>query len=270
MHYFIISTIILILSCQWNEKKIITTLSFSQKNVSFDSTFKTIHIQVALCDNQFQGIVPVPIKIGNGQDPNNNLYWGCAFGIKSYFKKSQEWNLISKQVINDTILERIVFKHKLKNYYLIADAYNGKFIKECTIHFLNTVSGQDRDTIIREDKILGISSNAKLNVYIGHNGLMDFDLDESIKNEDKIKRDAIILACYGKKYFSPYILNANANPIIWSSGLMSPEAYTVHDAISGYLINESNSKIQMRAVKAYSKYQKCSEKAAKNLLLSGF
>ena len=29
---------------------------------------KLIHVLVALCDNQFQGIVPVPAKIGNGDD----------------------------------------------------------------------------------------------------------------------------------------------------------------------------------------------------------
>ena len=46
-----------------------------------------IHVLVALCDNDNQGIIPVPKKIGNGQDPANNLYWGCGFGIKTFLKK---------------------------------------------------------------------------------------------------------------------------------------------------------------------------------------
>ena len=49
---------------------------------------KTIHIFVALCDNKYQGIVPVPKAIGNGQDHNNNLYWGALYGIRTYFKKN--------------------------------------------------------------------------------------------------------------------------------------------------------------------------------------
>ena len=61
-------------------------------NTDFDSTYKTIHIFVALCDNQYQGIVPVPKAIGNGQDPNNNLYWGCGYGIRTYFKKARNGN----------------------------------------------------------------------------------------------------------------------------------------------------------------------------------
>lgn len=32
---------------------------------------KTIHVYVALCDNVYQGIVPVPKTIGNGDDPRN-------------------------------------------------------------------------------------------------------------------------------------------------------------------------------------------------------
>ena len=49
-----------------------------------DTTYKSIHIFVALCDNKYQGIVPVPAKIGNGQEPNANLYWGCGYGIDSW------------------------------------------------------------------------------------------------------------------------------------------------------------------------------------------
>jgi hypothetical protein len=39
-----------------------------------DTTYKTFHILTALCDNTYQGIVPAPNAIGNGQDANNNLY----------------------------------------------------------------------------------------------------------------------------------------------------------------------------------------------------
>ncbi|EDY21883.1 hypothetical protein CfE428DRAFT_0008 [Chthoniobacter flavus Ellin428] len=35
-----------------------------------------IHVFVALADNATQGIVPVPAKIGNGDDAEHNLYWG--------------------------------------------------------------------------------------------------------------------------------------------------------------------------------------------------
>lgn len=239
-------------------------------NIPFDSTFKTIHIYVALCDNKYQGIVPVPAKIGDGQNPNSNLYWGCGYGIRTYFKQSTEWKLVSTEKLDSTILERLIFKHTSKNFYLIADAYNGKLIKRCTEDFLRSSCGKQKQVLETDGKKIGVAGNASLIAYIGHDGLMDFQLEESFVNNDNVERSTIILACYSKNYFSQHLKQANINPLVWTTGLMCPEAYTVHDAISGYVSNESNEKIRSRAAMAYSKYQKCSEKAARNLLVSGW
>ena len=239
-------------------------------NMDLDTSTKVIHIFVALCDNKYQGIVPVPAKIGNGQDPNNNLYWGCGYGIRTYFKNSSEWKLIRTQKKDKVILERLVFKHISKNYYLIADAYDGQFIKQCTQDFLKSSCGSRKDTIQINGKIIGTMGNAYLVSYIGHDGLMDFELNENYTNCDAKKRDVIILACYSKRFFSPHLKNANVNPLAWTTGLMCPEAYTIHDANSAYIKQESNENIRTKAALAYSKYQKCSEKAARNLLVMGW
>jgi hypothetical protein len=235
-----------------------------------DTLSKTIHVYVALCDNKYQGIVPVPAKIGNGQDPHNNLYWGCGFGVRSYFKNSKEWKFIRSQKLDKIKLERLLFKHVSKNYYLVADAYDGQYIEQCTKDFLSACAGQKKDTVQINKMIIGIGGNAQLLSYIGHDGLMDFQLSETFVNTDNKKRDCIILACISKNYFAPHLKTTKANPLVWSTGLMSPEAYTLHDAISGYVLNETNDAIRNRAASAYAKYQKCSLKAAKNLVVSGW
>jgi hypothetical protein len=248
-------------------------LKINNKNnelIKFDTLTKTIHIFVALCDNKFQGIVPVPPKIGNGQDPNSNLYWGCGYGIRTYFKNSKEWKLLRIQKYDSIKLERLIFKHITKNYYLVADAYNGQYIKQCTKEFLYSCSGQLKDTIQINNDTIGICGNSKLVAYIGHDGLMDFELPESFENTDSKKRDCIILACISKSYFAPHLKETKANPLVWTTGLMCPEAYTLHDALSGYVNNESNENIRTKAALAYSKYQKCSEKAARYLLVTGW
>ena len=56
---------------------------------------RTIHVFVALADNEYQGIVPVPSRLGNGDDPGHNLYWGAAYGIKTFFARSAEWRILS-------------------------------------------------------------------------------------------------------------------------------------------------------------------------------
>jgi len=243
----------------------------NEKSITlFDSTYKTIHIFVALCDNKYQGIVPVPAKIGNGQDSDNNLYWGCKFGVRSYFKNSKEWKFIKAQKIDKIKHERIIFKHVSQKYFFVADAYDGQYIKQCIDDFLSSSCGKIKDTIQLDNITLGISGNSELVGYIGHNGLMDFQLYEEYKNTDNKKRDVVILACFSKLYFSHYLENANVNPLVWSTGLMSPEAYTMLNAITGYINGETNENIRHRAATSYSNYQKCSKKAAMNLLVTGW
>jgi len=213
--------------------------------------------------------VSVPAKIGNGQDPSSNLYW-IGYGVKSYFKASAEWKLVSTRKIDSLILEQVVFKHVSKNWYLVADAYNGKYIKNCTHDFLLACAGLQKDTIQLKERVIGKNGNAKLIAYIGHDGLMDFELENMYKCTDGKTRDCIILSCYSKNYFTEYIKTANANPVLWTTHLMGPEAYTLHDALTGYIGKESSEQIRTRAATAYSKYTKCSVKAAKNLLVYGW
>ncbi|SHF33213.1 hypothetical protein [Dysgonomonas macrotermitis] len=237
---------------------------------AFSQESKTIHVMVALCDNQYQGIVKVPKAIGNGQDPDNNLYWGCGYGIRTYFKKGADWKLIKQYKMQGNIMERIVFKHHTQPYYLVADAYNGKYIKQCTIDYLNSLSGKHTDTIHINKEVVKIQGHSSLLAYIGHNGLMDFSLPDTFKNTDGKKRDAIILACVSKQYFAPYLKSANASPLIWTTNLMCPEAYTLYDAINTYIKGGTQAQVQNSAAAAYSKYQKCSVGAAKRLLVTGW
>jgi hypothetical protein len=242
-----------------------------QGDLPVNDSIKTIHVFVALCDNKYQGIVPVPASIGNGQDPKTNLYWGCSNGVKSYFKRSSEWKLISSQVNPSVnILERLLFKHKSKNIYMLADAYDGQFIKQTTIDFLNASSGKNEIELKDGEKKIWFGGASDLLAYIGHDGLMDFSLQQKFESAADKKRETIILACYSKNYFSSHLKSTGATPLVWTTGLMCPEAYTLHDAVHEWVNDNSPQEIRLAAAKAYSKYQKCSLKAAQKLLIQGW
>ena len=72
-----------------------------------------------------------------------------------------------------------------------------------------------------------------------------------------------------KKYFYDHINQTQAYPLIWTSGLMAPEAYTIEAAIESWIKCESSYRIRLKAAEAYDKYQKCGLDAAVKLLLSG-
>src|SRR5216684_7811094 len=103
---------------------------------------RVVHVFVALADNQHQGIVPVPAALGNGSDPQRNLYWGAAFGVKTFFKSSTEWQLLfSGRGPKEAILDRCVFKNRNEDVYLVADAYQGSEIKSAVTDFLSAAAG---------------------------------------------------------------------------------------------------------------------------------
>jgi hypothetical protein len=235
---------------------------------------RTIHVFVALCDNVNQGIVPVPEALGNGEDPVKNLYWGARYGIKTFFKNSGNWDLLSSSPgPGDYILERCVFKHRDGDFYLVADAYKGRFIKQTVIKFLESASGRPKKTVSfrkgRKDINLSINGSSDMVVYIGHNGLMDFKLETYPEKSGYASMDAIILACRSKPFFKKAIEKSGAMPVLWCNGLMAPEAYTLESALEGWIKNESGGSIQLRAARAYNRYQKCGLNAAKRLFSSG-
>jgi hypothetical protein len=236
---------------------------------------RTIHVFVALADNANQGIVPVPAKLGNGEDPEHNLYWGSAFGIKTFFAKSGDWKLLSwGQKPKDEVLERCIFKHRGGDVYLIADAYRGREIQTAILNFLDAAAGLSWEEISVKDgpavATLHGRGGASLVTYIGHDGLMDFKLPRVPRNKDNLARRAIILACGSKIYFADALRASGAYPLLWTTNLMAPEAYTLKSAIDGWIRGEDNEQIRERAASAYDKYQKCGLNAARRLLVSGW
>jgi hypothetical protein len=232
---------------------------------------KVIHVLVALCDNENQGIVPVPANLGNGEDTERNLYWGAAYGVKTYFSKSRSWEKIAEfQNPKPNVLQRIVFRHRDAEIYLVADAYRGSKMKETIDEFFSAVSGKEVENVKVRELTLQIKGSSNLIAFVGHNGLMDFSFDTPLKKADDEKRDAVILACASRNYFAKYLRQTGAEPLLWTTNLMAPEAYVLHDAIEGWVKGESSEQVRVRAASAYAKYQKISQKSAQNLLVTGW
>jgi len=235
---------------------------------------RLIHVCVALCDNDSQGIVPVPKKIGNGDDPNANLYWGCGYGVRTFFSTSPDWQKVATvKNAAPNVLERCVFKHKQKDVLLVADAFRGARIKQCTEKFLQNASGNCGDTLSVKlasgTKLINLGE-AQLVCYVGHDGLMDFRITDPPANKNGAKKDVMILACISRSYYRDVVKAAGAHPLLWTTGLMAPEAYTLKAAIDGWILKEDGQSIRKRAAEAYNHYQKCGIKGAMNLFATGW
>ncbi len=232
---------------------------------------KVVHVLVALCDNVNQGIVPVPAFLGNGEDTVRNLYWGASYGVKTFFSKSASWTRLAV-IANPkpNVLERLVFKHKTQNVYLVADAYRGSKMREMVDDFFAGLAGAKRENVAVGENTLQILGSANLVAFVGHNGLMDFTLENQPAKKDEAERNAVILACASRSYFSAPLKKTSAKPLLWTSNLMAPEAYILHDALDGWVRGETDEQVRNRAAAAYAKYQRISLRSALNLLVTGW
>lgn len=247
---------------------VIGALAWSQ-----GSAPRTVHVFVALADNQHQGIVPVSARLGNGDDPDHNLYWGSAYGVKTFFARSADWSLMSCSAKpKPEVLERCIFKHRKTNVYMVADAYRGSEIREAILDFFDAAAGGGPETIVAlpSAERLAIRGSSSLLAYVGHDGLMDFRLPLIPRKKNEIHRDAIILACASKQYFADVLRVGGAYPLLWTTNLMAPEAYTLKSALDGWIGRESNEQIRDRAAEAYDKYQRCGLRGARRLFASGW
>ncbi|MFK7910301.1 MAG: hypothetical protein AB8F34_06820 [Akkermansiaceae bacterium] len=235
-------------------------------------TFKVIHVYVALCDNDAQGIAPVPRKIGNGDDPANNLYWGCSDGARPIFSKSKLWKRLSvtKVEAQPKILERLVFQHKKTKAILVVDAWRGSEIEPCIREFCQSLAGQLYESfalkIADKETRINLAGGADFLTFIGHNGLMEFRVPEIKPNPHrKQKVDAAVLCCQSKSFFGGHLKTANVKPAVMTASNMYPGAFIIRDVLEGWFTGESQKQLRLRAAKAYAKNQKISTKSAMNV-----
>ena len=244
-------------------------------SVAPQNSVPVVHVFVALCDNVNQGIVPVSASLGNGESPATNLYWGAAFGIDTFFRKSKNWELVAvPESLQPAIMQRLVFKHKTKGVLLVADAYRGKEIRQATVDFLEAAAGTPSEELSIQSNCESLKfypgGSAAVVAYIGHNGLMDFSLGATPQKRDDQKRQAIILACTSKQYFSGALKDTGASPLLWTTNLMAREAYVLSAALDGWMNHETDEQIRNRAAKAYHTYQNCGLNAALSLFATGW
>ncbi len=99
---------------------------------------------------------------------------------------------------------------------------------------------------------------------------MDFQLPFTPRKKNEFHRDAIIPACASKQYFAESLMASGAKPLLWTTGLMAPEAYTLKSGLDGWIDGESRDRIRERAAVAYDKYQKCGSRGASRLFTTGW
>ena len=217
-----------------------------------------IHVFVSLADNRTQGIQPVPARIGDGDKPETNLYWGCDEALKPVLKASGEWKLVSSCAgPKPEILERATFSHRSGKWMLVADAYRGSAIRTCTADFFSALSSDEP------------IASLPLVAYIGHDGLMDFQLLPEVTAKRGPGRQAVVLCCKSDGYFGPHLAAVNARPLVLTTQLMYPGGFILRAVLDGWTRGEGAKALCDRAAASYARNQHISVKAARGVFTTG-
>ena len=246
-----------------------------------------VHVVGALCDNEHQGIVPVSRSLGDGQNPKTNLYWGAAFGVRSFLERKAGWERVLLAVpAGGAVLEKAAFHKKLPrdgrpvNVWVIAEAWDGAAIKAALARFLRLAAGHDPETVAVNAAAptdartgaasasagLAVGGDAHLVVFVGHNGLMDFSPPcRPSAQSSAPPRAAAVLACASRPYFLDLLWMGGAEPALLTTGLMVPEAYVLDAAVTAFASGDSAAGVREAAAAAYAKYQKCGLAGARRL-----
>jgi hypothetical protein len=218
-----------------------------------------IYVIVSLVDNISQGIEPVPAKIGDGNNPSSNLYWGAAYGVKTFLSKANGWRKLGcEKNINPTILERCQFAWK-DNLTVTADAYRGNRIDQAMLDFMQQAATPPNPT------------KREMVIFIGHDGLMDIQNQPIIERFPKHARhdkQSVALACMSEEYFSAHLLAAGSKPVVTTFSFMAPEAYVLEAIARGFANQANEAELRSFAATAYAKYQRISAKAGKAVFVA--
>lgn len=223
---------------------------------------QSVGVFIALCDNQSQGIAPVPARIGNGLDPEENLYWGCTEGFAAVFSQSKQWRLTRRSDSGTTaiVLRERHYQHHERAVMLYAFAYRGDCIRQCLVDFEQAVLLRKYDLI----------------VYIGHNGLMDFKLPLPLKSlpgavpmAARGIPDCMVLCCKSDEYFRERIRQLGGTPVLLTTQFMYPGAFILSAALDAWLTKNDGRALRNAAAQAYARNQGISLRAARGVFIAG-
>ncbi len=228
------------------------------------------HVTVALADSEHQNIGPVSGDLGDGMRPGVNLYWGALYGVEKFLPK-KGWRIVKRTTIPDRrVLRRVVFERRVRRagrsvrVVVVADAWAGPNIRDATIRYFEHAAGRDLEFVTIGDEHIAAGGAAHVVAYVGHNGLMDFDIPTVAPREGGVSA-AIALACISKDDFAPVLDRVGAEPILLTRSLMAPEAYTLDAALLAWFSGGDARAVYVAGSDAYCAYQKCSTRTARKM-----
>ena len=218
---------------------------------------------------------------GNGESPNNNLYWGKKYGHFRMFErakndshiinnfKNHDWERIFYEESKNDPLRTVVYnmevepnnfweekgiknKFNIQHVYLVYDDIR-EAGTDMTLHLK-----QDNAKIIDiGDKKIDLGKDSRIIGYNGHNFYYDGDFPElhQIKGIPKEPKAVYSIGCKTASFFNHVWIDKNIYGLLFTTSFMAPEGYNLLSLIDSVAQGKSGKEIVDNSNKAYRYFQ---------------
>lgn len=237
---------------------------------------RVIHVLAVLCDAKNPNVKGVSAELGNGRDPATNLYWGAEGGVKARFGKSPQWQAVkvTSPPRRRSILDQALFRRG--NVFIVAEAYAADGMLEALQDFFRAAAGRadDRFTVAGDSgeavEVLA-GQWSSLVCFVGHNGLMDVQLDRLPKGAEGPKPEgAVVLAPRSWRDFVPKLRQVGCRPYVTVAPEAAPEAAALEAAVRTWADGGNKEDMHAAAAEAYAQvHRDVSVGSAKRVFVVG-
>ena len=213
-------------------------------------------------------------KLGDGDNPETNLYWSTTPGFGEWFaRRNSGWKRVLKQTADQTgdadILAIHVYRRDIttpaawvkrgapKQFELdvVIHGWRGTSIDKALAAYADDVSGKGtRDLVLVDKSTLAAGGSAQLVAFVGHNRLMDLD-SFTWPEPGAIAKGAIAIACDTAPYMKKQVSAKTRVPLLMTSDLLFANAAPLEAAVLAFASGGGFAEIRKGAATAYAGIQ---------------
>ncbi|MEO8550087.1 MAG: hypothetical protein ABI678_08935 [Kofleriaceae bacterium] len=213
-------------------------------------------------------------KLGDGDNPETNLYWSTTPGFGAWFaRRGSGWKRVLKQTADETGDHDLVAVHVYrrdvtapsgwvkrgapKHFELdiVIHGWRGTSIDKALAAYAADVSGVGtRELVLADKSKLAAGGAAQLVAFVGHNRLMDLETF-TWPEPGVVTKGAIAIACDTAPYMKQQVSAATRVPLLMTSDLLFANAAPLEAAVLAFARGGGYAEIRKDAATAYAGIQ---------------
>ncbi len=232
-----------------------------------------VEVHVPLCESTI--IACGNKKLGDGDNPDTNLYWSTTPGFGEWFaRRGSGWKRMLKQTAATSgdadILAVHVYRRSVTTpaawkkrgapakleIDIVVHGWRGTAIDRALAAYAADVSGSVARTLTLDDgSTLNAGGAAQIVAWVGHNRLMDL---ESFQwpTPGTMTKGAIAIACHTAAYMEESVPSATRVPLLMTRDFLFANAAPLEATVLAFAGGGNYAKIRLDAATAYAGVQK--------------